>query len=157
MEDTALFIECQIFCEYLVRQKPDAYITKKYQQAHHSGNIPLPKAVQPFEKWLLMIARIHPFMTRLADSYSRLLFPNSILRKKLVLLVAILESGHHGQEFCDMPEPSTRMAFFARCAFEGGVFVCVVCMAFIFLFPIHLGSILYGWWNGGMLVDNKPE
>ena len=152
MEDHALFIECQIFCKYLVQQKPDAYITQKYQQAHQSGNIALPKTDEPFERWLMLVARIHPFMTRLADSYSRLLFPSSIVRKKLVLLVAILESGKHSQEFSDMPEPSTRMTFFARCAFEGFVFVCIACMAVIFLLPIHLGCILYGW----MLLDNKP-
>jgi hypothetical protein len=145
MEDHALSSECQIFCEYLVQQKPDAYITKKYRQAHHSGNIPFSKTVQPFERWLMLLAGIHPFMTRLADSYSRFLFPSSMLRKKLVLLLAILESGKPSQGFCDMPEPSTRMAFLARCAIEGVGFLCIACMAFIFLFPIHLGCILYGW------------
>jgi hypothetical protein len=153
MEDRTLFLECQIFCEYLVQQKADTYLTKKYQQAHHSGNIPLPKTEQPFERWLMIVARIHPFITRLADSYSRLLCPSSILRKKLVLLVAILESGKHSQGFSDMPEPSTRMAFLARCAFEGVVFLCNACMALIFLFPIHSGFILYRW----MLLDKKPE
>jgi hypothetical protein len=153
MEDHALCIECQIFCEYLVHQNPDTYITQKYQQAHQFGNIPFPKIVPPFERGLMLVARIHPFMTRLADSYSRFLFPSSILRKKLVLLVAILESGKHNQGFSDMPEPATRMTFLTRCAFEGVVFLCITCMAFIFLFPIHLGCSLYGW----MLLDNKPE
>ncbi len=153
MEDHALFLECQIFCEYLVQQKPDAYITKKYRQAHHSGNILLSKTEQPFERWLMIVARIHPFITRLADSYSRLFCPSSILRKKLVLLVAILESGKHSQGFSDMPEPSTRMAFWVQCIFEGVIFLCLTCMAVIFLFPIHLGFILYRW----MLLDKKPE
>jgi hypothetical protein len=153
MEDRTLFLECQIFCEYLVQQKADAYITLKYQEAHLSANFPLPKCLHPFERWLMMVAQIHPYLTRLADSYSRLLFPSSILRKKLVLLVAILESGKHRQGFSDMPEPSTRMAFLARCAFEGVVFLCNACMALIFLFPIHSGFILYRW----MLLDKKPE
>jgi hypothetical protein len=153
MEDHPLFTECQIFCEYLVHQNPDTYIIQKYQSAHHSGNIPLPKTEHPFEGWLLFVARTHPFLTRLADSYSRFLFPSSILRKKLILLLAILESGKHNEGFADMPEPSPRIVFLARCAFEGVIFACIACMALIFLFPIHLGSVLYGW----MLIDNKPE
>ncbi len=153
MEDRPLFTECQIFCEYLVQQSPDTDIIQKYQSAHHSGNISLPKIAHPFEGWLLVIARTHPFLTRLADSYSRFLFPCSILRKKLVLLLAILESGKHNESFADMPEPFPRIVFLARCAFEGGIFACIACVAFIFFSPIHLGSVLYDW----MLIDNKPE
>ena len=152
MEDHALFIECQTFCEYLVQQKPDAYITQKYQQAHHSGNIPLPKTEQLIERWLLIVARIHPFMTRLADLYSRFAFSSAILRKKLILLVAILESGKHNQGFSGMPASPPRMFFLAQCAVKGVVFACMTCMAFIFLFPIHLGCTLYGW----MLMEKKP-
>ena len=145
MEDQTLCLECQLFCEYLVHQKPGPYITQKYQQAHYAGNIPLHEIVHPFERWLMLLAGIHPFMTRLTDLYSRLLFPSSILRKKLVLLLAILESSKQGQGICAMPEPTGRMPFLAQCALEGVRFLCIAGLALIFLFPIHLVGILYEW------------
>ena len=153
MEQPALLMECQIYCQYLIQQNPDSSITQKYQQAHQLGNIPLPKVVLPIERWLLWLAGIHPFLTRLADSYSSLLFPSSVLRKKLVLLVAILESSKYSQDFSDMPEPCTKMMFLARCIVEGTVFVTIACMAVIFLLPLHFGCILYGW----MRLDTKTE
>ena len=153
MKDSTLFLECKIFCDYLVRQNSDTYITQKYQSAHQLDVIPVSKTDLPFDRWLMMVARTHPFMTRLADSYCSVLFPNSVLRKKLVLLVAILESSKYCQDFSDMPEPSTKMTFLARCIVEGMVYVAILSLAFISLFPPHLCCILYGW----MRLENKPE
>ena len=153
MENHPLSVECQIFCQYLIQQKPDSYITQKYQQAHQFGDISLLQMDSPFERCLLRLAGIHPFMTRLADAYSSVLFSSSILRKKLVLLVAILESSQYSQGLADMPEPSTRMTFLARCVVEGTTFVCMASLAFIFLLPLHLCCVLYSW----MSLEKKPE
>ena len=153
MEQPALLMECQIYCQYLIQQNPDCSITQKYQKAHQLGSIPLPKVATPIERWLLWVAGIHPFLTRVADSYSSVVFPSSVLRKKLVLLVAILESSNHGQHIADMPKSSTKMTLLGRCIVEGMVCVAIACMAVMILLPLHCCCVLYGW----MRVDTKTE
>jgi hypothetical protein len=82
--------ECRVFCRYLVRHEPEPYVVQKYLDAHAALNVALRET--PLDRLLMRLALRGPAWTRWADTYSRLVAPSSVLRSKLVLLVAILET-----------------------------------------------------------------
>lgn len=83
--------ECCAFTRYLCGLEASDYVVERYAAAHRE-----PAAFAPssrFDRWLLTVARRVPWLTRVADSSSRLLMPESVLRLKLLLLLAILETS----------------------------------------------------------------
>jgi hypothetical protein len=112
--------ECEVFCRYLVGRPPDAYVQEKYALAHrvaqdYSGGT-------KFDALLLGLARSGPAGTRLADSYACLLARGSLLRKKLVLLVAILEACSAARGFEDSASGAPPSAVFLQMAVRGAFF-----------------------------------
>lgn len=82
--------ECQVFSAYLLGVTPTAFVLGKYAVAHRvstgftSGG--------DFDDFLVRSATRHRVLTRMADAYARAFVPRSLLRRKLVLLLAILET-----------------------------------------------------------------
>ncbi len=86
---TKLEAECRVFTAYLAGQEADRYVIDKYVQAH--GACQGLNERTRFESWLGAVARANRRLTRIADAYARIFAPHSVLRHKLVLLLAILE------------------------------------------------------------------
>ncbi|HEX5070063.1 MAG TPA: NAD-dependent epimerase/dehydratase family protein [Vicinamibacterales bacterium] len=82
--------ECRVFTRYLLGRNPDAYVQAKYTQA--LAAVPALAPRSRFDEVLIRFAGRGPFAARLADSYASLFQPGSALRKRLVLLLAILET-----------------------------------------------------------------
>jgi hypothetical protein len=81
--------EARIFTASLIGGAPSPYVIRQYARGHVS----LPLApVQGFDAVLMRVARGGPILARLADAYARLFARRAILRRKLTLLLAILES-----------------------------------------------------------------
>jgi hypothetical protein len=83
--------ECRVFTRFISRVEPSPYVTRKYVDAHRLGPDLAPADL--FDGWLVAVARSSPPLTRLADAYARHFAPRTTLRRKLVLLLAILESS----------------------------------------------------------------
>ncbi len=99
----ALAAECELFCRYLSAGAPTPYVLGKYAAACElrgtragSGEL---------DRRLLAFARRGPTATRIADVFARFLAPRSDLRRRLVLLLAILESTPAAEEL-DRIEPT---------------------------------------------------
>lgn len=84
--------ECRVFTRYLADQLPDDYILDKYAQAFEAGQPLHNMAESAFDRLLVRLAATHPVMTQASDIYSRFFYSDSPLRKRLVLLLALLES-----------------------------------------------------------------
>lgn len=80
-----------MFTRYLLGRPPSRYVCAKYKEAH--SKTPTLAESDEFDAFLVRIARRSPALTRLADSYATLFGRSTVLRKKLVLLLAILESS----------------------------------------------------------------
>ena len=89
---TTLKRECEVFCQYLIDAEPTEYVLQKYEDAHKLSSSNRAVKLELFDRTLLTIARIGPLATRLVDGYAALFFGNSSVRRKLILLLAILES-----------------------------------------------------------------
>ena len=80
--------ECRTFTRYLVGHEPSPYVVAKYCDAHSSS--PAFRGDR-FDERLVVVARWHPVTALVTDAYATIFAPHSALRKKLVLVLAILE------------------------------------------------------------------
>ena len=91
--------ECRIYTRYLIRQEPAAYVIEKYvdfQQRIEPGF-----TSDPFDRFLLRVSARGPRWTWLADSYASRLRKQCGLRRKLVLVIALLECASPSFQILD--------------------------------------------------------
>jgi hypothetical protein len=89
VSDPALDRECATFTRYLTGARPTSGVVAWYVRAHavRPGLV----ATDTFERSLLTMARLGGPATRAADAFARLFEPRGVLRRKLVVLLAVLE------------------------------------------------------------------
>jgi hypothetical protein len=100
-EATDLERECRILTAYVLGQEPSVDVVRAYRRAH---DVPSGRRLQPssaLDRALLAVATAGPGLARAADAYAGMFARTSALRSKMVLLVAILESGPQGSAAFD--------------------------------------------------------
>lgn len=84
--------ECGVFTRHVVGAAPTPYVVRKYTEAHERrADVFEPR--QRFGAFCVRLASVAPFTARMADAWCRLFAPRGVLRRKLVLLLAILETA----------------------------------------------------------------
>ncbi len=86
----SLNAECRVFTQHLLGCDPDDYVAAHYRAAH--AGMPTLSPRGRFDRALLSFARISPLCAKIADAYASLFLRAGALRKRLVLLLAILET-----------------------------------------------------------------
>jgi hypothetical protein len=112
-----LAAECRVLTRHLVGDEPDDYIIDRYAAAHRAR--PELAASVPSDRPLLALARTGPLGARLADAHGRLFAPASALRRKLILLLAILETSPRYARHIDDPGAGPRWLVPLRLAAAG--------------------------------------
>ena len=149
----ALSKECELFTCYLINQNPNEYIKEKYCEAHAYLNICGNRESYLFDNYLADVSRKSIFRVQIVDAYSRILFRKSIVRKKLILLMAILESCHPSHLYFDHPDFSYRAISYLKIFQEGFSFILLLFAALVILGPIHL---LYAFYQTYINMLNNP-
>ena len=91
--------ECSSYALYLSGSAPTRYVVEKYLDFHQKFG---PYArLRSFDAFLLSLSARSAFWTRLADSYASVWRKDSILRKKIVLTLALLECAPPTSEMLD--------------------------------------------------------
>jgi len=130
--------ECSVFTRYLTGQLPDSCTAEKYAAAFIPGQ-PLGKDLQSgFDALLVRLAVIHPLFTRAVDAFSRFFYAGSTLSKRLILLLAILESRASTAVELDYPDNTTFAGFMFSVAMQFAVFTILLGVATLFLLPLKL-------------------
>jgi hypothetical protein len=135
----SLMGECRVFTRYLVRQTPNNYVLEKYSECHEKVNF---KPADFFDSLLLKLAARRSFFTRMTDAYSRFFRSNSIVRKKLAYLIAILEVTPPYFRFYDSADGMGTLGFLVKVGFKGIGMAFHLLISFIFLFPLQVVSTL---------------
>ncbi|WHZ24622.1 MAG: hypothetical protein OJF47_003734 [Nitrospira sp.] len=130
--------ECELFSEYLIDLRPSDYVLRKYQEAHHLGHPSVGRSVQRFDHILMRLALRHVFSLRLADTYSGLFYKEALLRRKLVLLLAILECSPDAFDRLDRPDLHAQSTLYRRLVIKGVTLVATALLAVLLLAPIHV-------------------
>jgi hypothetical protein len=132
----ALQRECSTFCRYLSGTEPDSYVYGKYVDYHRdSGAF---ASMTTFEALAVSIAVAHPWLTRIADSYSARFDRCSPLRKKLALLLAVLEFSPGYFERVDVAWTGPRLLIFFRMTLTVVNSAVALAVSLPLLGPLHL-------------------
>jgi hypothetical protein len=138
-EQQILAAECRALSWYLIRRPPGPYVTDKYCSAHLDGNILHSPDCDAFDSLLIRLARQHRFLIKMVDLYTALFFKRALLRRKLVLLLAILESAPTTYAYFDAPDALTRFGFCLRTLRRGVVLAGMLLVSLVTLAPLHIG------------------
>ena len=136
--------EAQVFCRYLCGELPNAYVIAKYRAAHECGAVAPAQGVASFDRILVGLARSSSVLVRPLDAYARVFAKGGLLRRKLVALLAILETRAPYDDAVDTPTGKSVVAFCAQLVALGVVFALSVLVVAILLLPIRIGCALRG-------------
>lgn len=128
--------ECEVFCRYLIRRAPSAYILEKYCEAHARSAEYF--SAGAFDHALLNFAARGPSFARFADSYACLFARYSAFRRKLVLLFSILESAAAQHGFSDAVDGSSQPILFLKIASRGVLYALRLALACLLFIPMRL-------------------
>jgi len=137
VDHEALDRECAVFCRYLIGQQPSEYVKRKYREAHQSRlfNHVLP---DPRDSLLVTLARIGPWSTKIIDSYARVVRPFSTVRKKLVLLLAILECCSPANAYLDSVDSHSIALLLLRFVQRCLTFNLIIVVSIFVILPVDL-------------------
>lgn len=128
--------ECRVFAAYLLGSAPAPYVIRKYHEAHQLS--PAFSDDGRFDRHLVRVAAVHGALTRAADAYARLVAPNALLRKKLVLLLAILETSAPSSDRIDAAIGGGRSALVLRLFISGIASILSAAAGALLFLPTHI-------------------
>lgn len=136
-EKDPLADECRLWARYLAGVTPSEYLTSRYIECHRRSEhfLAPPDAV---DRMLLGIARTGRLGATLADSYATLLRPGSLLRRKLVLLVALMECAPPTSDLLDHPTARSSAGALARISYEAALSLLTLAVSLVLIGPLHL-------------------
>ena len=133
----ALDRECTVFCRYLIGQEPNEYVKKKYRTAHQIGLLRNGREC-PADAFLVKIAGIGPWSSKIIDAYTRIFRPFSTVRKKFVLLLAILESCAPTHACLDSVDSNSVALLFLRLIQRCLTFALILLLGILVILPAEL-------------------
>jgi nucleoside-diphosphate-sugar epimerase len=152
--ETAIECECRILTRYLLDCEPRDYVTQKYVAAHQVSTAFA--GGTRFDFFLIRAASTHPMITKLVDAYARLFYPTALVRKKLVLLLAILETCAPSCHLIDAVERSSRPTLFARLCLSGFASIASVIAASILFVPARIMFAVFERKSPAAPVETMP-
>lgn len=139
VESAELRVECVRMCRYLVGCAPREYVIERYIRGHAAR----PDWFTPcsaLDRTLSSAASVLPL--RVVDATSRFALPGSIVRRKLVLLVAILENTPPTCELFETPDVSGRIGFYLRMIPKGIGLLGALLLGTVLITPLHIIRII---------------
>jgi hypothetical protein len=135
MSGAVLQRECEVFTRHIARLPATPYVIRRYADAHEvlAGLTP----GDGHGRWLLTVARAGPAGCRVADAWTRVAAPRSALRRKLVVLLAILEVSPPFAAALDQPSGG-RVTGWARIAGGGVMGVLALVLGLVLFLPVRL-------------------
>src|SRR5262245_31192281 len=142
----ALDRECQAFSAYLIKQTPNEYVLAKYRDAHAASGIVGLIEEGFLDRFLVGVAAAHPIGAKLVDAYTAVFYKRSAVRRKWILLLAILESCAPTYKYFDLPDAGGRYWLAARLLWLGLCFILVFSLSVMLFAPAHIISVVCSKW-----------
>jgi hypothetical protein len=128
--------ECEVFCRHLVGRVPSEHVVHKYVEFHKSAPAQRELHSGAGDRLLVGIAALSPAFTQLADAFSCIVRPAGVLRKKLVLLLALLETSTALAEHHEAA--GSRLASCVRLMISLALAATVFLASLVVLLPFYL-------------------
>lgn len=136
-EREELLAECRIFSRYLVNENPGKYVCDSYVAAVRQ----LGEALSPissFDRLLLRLGRLHPLLTRPVDVYARFFAQASSIRRRLITLLAIIESDGTMHDRLEHPDHGGLPGFIIGMTWRSLLLAVLLLIAMLALLPAQL-------------------
>jgi len=130
--------ECRIFTRYLTGRVPEDYVGRKYLEAFSTRQQVQLAARGRFDHVLLALAGTHSWLTRITDIYSRFFCSDSVVRRRLVMLLAFIESDAVSVNRLDSPTCGGMAGFVIGMSLRGLVSGLLLLPALLTLLPLQL-------------------
>ena len=130
--------EGRVFCNYLIGQDPSVYMLTKYREGHAAHGLERAADANSFDRLLVRMARKGPRFARLTDTYTSLFYGTSVLRKKLILLLAILECSAPTNQVLDAGRATGKMRYYLTLFTKGFGFAFRLLLSTLLFLPWHL-------------------
>ena len=137
MQREELVRECEVFTRYLLRRPPSAYMIDRYCD-YHAISPRADAGADAFDLMLMQFAVRHVLCAKMADAYASRFCRNTLLRRKLVLLLALAEVTPPFFHEIDNPDRFGRALIVMKLAAEGFAYAAALGMGMIVLGPLHL-------------------
>lgn len=128
--------ECVTFTRHLIGLSPDAFILDRYAAA--IGVVPALTPSPGFDRAMLGIARRGVLAARCSDAYAALFARRSTLRKRLVMLLAILETRAPYSARIDHAVGGSVPTVMARVALRSALALLALALGLVLLVPVRL-------------------
>lgn len=136
MSEGRLERECRTYGRYLIGREPAEYVAEKYRE-YHARCGPKVAPADSFDRFLSDISARSPFWTRLADVYASRFVRQAAVRKKLVLMLALLECSPESFAYLDAVDGGGSGAALLRLAGRAAVYAGALPLAIVLLTPVH--------------------
>ncbi len=136
--------ECSAWSRYLVDRAPSAAVLARYLEAHAQGIVEGPQSCSSFDRALVRVARGAPFLARLCDVHARIFRPAGLLRRKLVLLLALLESDRQSHARVDEVSAGSRLGLSLALGTWLVRFVLLTVLGLFLFLPLRMVCGLFG-------------
>jgi NADH dehydrogenase len=130
--------ECRVFTRHLLGMAPDALVLASYQRA--VATVPALAPAGNWDRALLAVARRGVLVARCADAHAALFARSSALRKRLVMLLAILETRPPFADEIDRAVGGNMPVAIARVALRGLGSILGLVVGTVLLLPLRLAS-----------------
>ena len=133
--------ECERMCRYLIGSAPRSYVIECYVRGHAARpEWFVPRS--PLDRTLAAAARSLPL--RVVDAGSRFVAPGSVVRRKLVFLLAIVENAPPTCDAFETPNVSNPPEFYVRMVPRSILLVGALLIGVLVLVPLHAFRRLTG-------------
>ena len=134
-KETALERECRVFTRYLTNREPDDYLLGKYVAMQACAA--RADARDRTDAALLRVARLGVTGTRIADAYARIFRPRTVLRRKLILVLALAENSRAFHRLLTSGAVGSRAANGLRAAGSVAAFVLALVTGLVIFAPLR--------------------
>lgn len=134
--------ECRTFARHLADAEADAYTLSCYERLLPSAELPATTASLLIERALLSAGRAGGVLLRMADGYAVVFRPRCALRRRLILLFAILENGPGTSHALNTGDEGSFAAVSGRMIASMTVSVLCTLAGVVVFAPVHVVSAL---------------
>ncbi|HTF88381.1 MAG TPA: hypothetical protein VK843_08225 [Planctomycetota bacterium] len=129
--------ECGTWCRYLAGLEPSPALVERFLDAHARGIVEPEGSECRFDRALVRIARRGTFLAQMCDVHSRIFRPAGLLRRKLVLALALLETDAKSHARVDQVEPRSKLRLTLVVAAWIARFALLALLGLLILVPVR--------------------
>ena len=134
--------ECHTYTEYLIGQSPSPYVVNRYLDFHQKSDAMSGSGSDPFDHFLVSVSARRPFWAGMADSYASVFRKDSVVRKKLVATLALLECAAPSFEALDEVEGLSFAATILQLSWRALRYALLLGASFVVFTPVRIAVSL---------------